>query len=139
MIKDVEQLTATSSELEIYLLVDTCGAFIWRMNHTRSRGHISDDEWSGVAKDVEGARRDQVKLLSALPRFGLDRPLDEDGRPTAEYWLWYRWWDAWKKGLTDDEWRRLDAAMSRGMTPEEAVRWRPEGSWQPVIESEQPQ
>lgn len=127
MIKNVDAFAAEQDERNIYFAIDMCGGFIWRMNHDLANGRI-EDPTGGIDRDIQQARQDQLAIVAALPRFGVSEPL-KDGRPTDQYWRWFRWWDSWKKAMSNDEWRECDAAMSRGVTPEEDKRFRPSGDW----------
>lgn len=135
MIKDVEQFAAEQSERMIYFAIDMCGAFIWQMNHDAGHGRLPPESIAGVMADCEFARQDQLVLITVgLPRFGLERPLDENACPTEEYRKWFRWWDQWKRGMSNEEWTAYLAAERRwgddGPTPEEDKHWRPRGRWQ---------
>jgi hypothetical protein len=130
MIKDVETLAKEKDERFIYFCINECGSFRWSMEHGMRRGRIATS--AEIMKDIETAAQDQQVLAGALTRFGLVQPLTDDKHPTEEYWKWFRWWDAWSKGLSDEEFRAMDAALARGMTPEEDARFRPQGSWREV-------
>ncbi len=133
MIKNVEHFAANESERNIYFAIDMIGGFVWRMNHDIGHGRIDQKDHAGIDKDIAVARQDQIVLVNALARFGVTQPL-EDGHPTDQYWRWFRWWDGWKKAMSDDEWRECDAAMARGLTEDEDQRFRPQGDWR-VTES----
>jgi len=134
MIKDIETFIESGTEHQMYFLIDHIGAFTWRMNHDMSHGRIDEKEHAGINKEIEKARAEQLLLVRSLPRFGVDTPLDAEGRPTEQYWRWFRWWDSWKKNLTDDEWRTLDAAFARGLSADESIRFRPQGDWRTEAE-----
>ncbi len=69
-------------------------------------------------------REQQKEAVGELPRVGVSVPLDSEGKPTEEDWVWYRRWDSWKKGLSDDEWREVDIALGRGLTAEEVAKYK---------------
>lgn len=127
----------TCDERMAYFFIDQCGAFIWRMNHDMADGRIEAKHHAGIDGDIMRVRERQQEAVAALTRFGL-KPVDDAGRPTAEYWAWYRWWDSWKKGMSNEEWRECDSAMTRGMTPEEDARFRPSGDWRDSLTEAQP-
>ncbi len=126
-----EQAVITETpEIMVYFEIDACGSFIWRMNHDMAHGRIESKQHKAIDEDVERVREQQKKAVLQCKRFGVE-PNDAEGNPTPDYWKWYRWWDAWKKGLSDEEWRKVDVAVSRkeGPTEEELLSYRPEGSW----------
>ena len=99
---------ATCSEVFLYFLIDTLGGFIWRMNHTRSKGHIPDEDWPGVFEDVCQAHAEQKVAVGHIARFGVPTPiLDDKGVASPEYWEWFHHWDNWKKGMSDEQWARV--------------------------------
>lgn len=116
-------------EVMIYMMIEDCGTFIWRMNHDMAHGWIHEKDRHVVLADVGLARKDQLRLIEALPRFGLTKPLDENNKATDDYWLWYRWWNDWHKGISDVEWSEATEAIDFNMTTEQASRFRPEGHW----------
>lgn len=114
------------NEVELFMLIDFCGAFIWRMNHDMGHGRIPEADCPAIEADIVKMRENQLSAVKELPRIGVITPLDENNRPTPAYWTWYRTWNAWKEGLTDERWREVDAAVTRGLTPEEVVSFRAE-------------
>ena len=114
---------AESNEIELYLAIDYCGAFIWRMNHELYKGNIPQEEQPAIEKDVAETRKTQLEAVRELPRFGI-QPLDDQNRPTDAYWAWYRTWDHWKKSLSDDEWKTFNTAATRGFTEEEIQQYK---------------
>lgn len=108
------------NELELYFLIDACGAFIWRMSHDVAHGHIPESDWAAIDADINKMREEQMKAVGELPRIGITLPLDENNSPTDEYWKWYRTWSAWHKDeLTPLEWSRLERKLGTGLTTEE--------------------
>jgi len=73
--------------------------------------------------------REQKEAVAHLTRFGLAKPTEDDGRPTPEYWKWYRWWDGYIKSLSEEEFSALEVALDKGV---DVSKWRPTGSWQPT-------
>ena len=122
MIQSVEQM----NEVELYFVIDYCGGFIWRMNHDMADGRIPMSEHAAIDADIEKMRVQQLDAVRQLPRVGVAMPLDAENRPTPEYWTWYRTWDAWKKGMTEERWREVDAAMTRGLTADEISAYKTE-------------
>ena len=119
------------NELELYFTIDACGGFIWRMNHDMGHGWIPKEDWSAIDKDIVKMQELQKEAVNELSRVGVAVPLDAEGRPTPEYWTWYRAWDAWKKNLSEEKWQEVNAASARGLTLEEVARYKLEafGIW----------
>lgn len=111
------------NELELYFFIDTCGAFMWRMNHDMCDGRIPEKDWPGIDRDIVDVRAQQMTAVRRLPEFGV-ASLDAENKPTPEYWVWFRTWDAWKKGLADADWRTVDAAVTRGLTADEVSSYK---------------
>lgn len=120
----------TQSEVMIYFLIDACGSFIWRMNHDMADGRIPKEHHKAIDEDVVRVREQQVSAICELPRFGVEMPLDEEKRPTEDYWKWFRWWDSWKKNLSNEKWKKVDAMLSDNMSEDQLRQCRPEGKWQ---------
>ena len=122
----------TCPEIVLYFIIDAFGAFIWRMNHDMADGRIAAHHHPAIDKDIVQAGIRQREAVEQCKRFGIEQPFDNDGKAGPDYWKWYRWWDAWKHGMSNDEWDIIDAASSRadGLTEEELQRYRPPGSWQ---------
>lgn len=112
------------NEIELYLIIDGYGGVIWRMNHDMCDGWIPKKDWPAIDRDIESMQKKQTEAVRELLRIGVVRPLDENGKPTDEYWTWYRSWDKWKKDMSDEEWRKFNIAVSRGLTDEEIRRFR---------------
>ena len=121
-------------EVLIYMCMENLGGFIWRMNHDMAHGRIPEASHKGIDKDIVIAREEQKKLLTSLTRFGVN-PTDEKGVPTKDYWKWYRWWSQWHKGMSNDDWNRVDSIMGLTMTEKQIAECRPEGKWQDYEEA----
>lgn len=116
-------MITTGDEVVLYFLIDGLRAFIWRTNHEMCHGRIPPKDHAEGDRSVFAARRQSLLAVEQCKRFGI-AALDDDGHPTDDYWTWYRRWDAWKKGLTDDGWAEVDAALLRGLTADEAAQYR---------------
>lgn len=125
----LEQVIDRGPEAVVYFLIEDLGGFIWRMNHDMADWRIPEKEWPGIDREIAVARVEQGRLCEALPRFGVAKPLDDGGRPTEEYWAWYRWWNAWHKGMSDEQFDAIDVDIALEMTDEQIARCRPEGTW----------
>jgi len=128
----LQDVIENGPELMVYFFIDQIGAFSWRMNHEMAHGRIEQQHHAAIDKDIERAKQQQVRLVKCLPRFGVEKPLDESNRATEDYWKWYRWWSNWHKNtLTNDEWDALqrDLGADGTMTQEQIEKYRPEGDW----------
>jgi len=112
-------------EVYTYFLIDQCGAFIWRMNHEMSHGRIPEVHHHEVEKDIVNTRELQQFAVDNLTRFGVD-PESAKDRQNGNYWKWYKHWDNWKKGLTVEEWRKVDSLITNEESLDEYL---PEKSW----------
>lgn len=116
-----------AGEVDLYMVIDTIGGCIWRIRHEIGRGNI--EQTPKIDKELAEMHETCIQMIEQLTRFGL-KPLDENNRPTEDYWKWFRNWDQWKKGLSDEEWRAFDCAYTRGLTEEEKQQYQPVGRWQ---------
>ena len=120
--KDVKDL----NELELYFLIEECGAFCWRMNHDMADGRIPQSEHAGLDADIVKVKARQIEAINELPKFGIEQPLQEDGRGTEAYWVWYRKWNAWHHNVSDERWQEVNAATRTGITTEQIEEFRKE-------------
>ncbi len=120
------------TEITLYFLIDEIGAFTWRMNHDMAHNRIPVGDHAAIDKDITSASKQQRLAVEQCKRFGVEEPFDDQGVATPDYWNWYRWWDSWKKALTDKEWDVLNIALSKddGLTEDEMLFYRPNGTWQ---------
>ena len=114
-----------SDEVMIYFMSDGCGSFIWRMARDMSHGRLPADSISDITEDIENIRELQKFAIDSLTRFGINIDnLVDDGN--SEYWKWYRFWDNWKKGLSDEDWNIVNGLM----TKEESIKdYLPTNTW----------
>ena len=115
-------------EVVVYMHIETIGGFMWRMNHDMADGRIPPESHQAIDEDIAKVRPQQVRLVECLTRFGLDKPLEDDGIPTDEYWAWDKWWNGWHKGMSDAEWDAIQGDIKLGMSEEAIARCRPEGA-----------
>lgn len=123
--KDEKAITSLN-EVELYFLIDSWGAFIWRMNHEMSHGRIETKDHVGVNADIDRVRAKQAEAVQELTRVGVEQPLDENGTPTEAYWEWYRRWNVWHKGMANDAWVLVKAALKDGLTDAQVNEYRRE-------------
>lgn len=113
------------NEYDSYFLIDECGAFIWRMTHDMGHGRIPQESHEAIDEDIVGVREVQKFVVDNLMRFGVDPESAKDSE-NGDYWKWYRFWNNWKKGLSDEDWDTITQLMSK----EESIeKYLPEGTW----------
>lgn len=126
----LEHVLSNGSEILSYLSIEGIGSFIWNMRHDMSHGYIPLEHHKGIEKDIINATDQQIRIVKSLTRFGVENPLDENNRPTENYWKWYRWWNGWHKHtLTEEEWKEVDANVGIDMTEEQIAKYKPNGDW----------
>lgn len=112
-------------EIDTYFMIDECGAFMFRMTHDMNKGRIPEESHDAIKKDVEGVRELQRFAVDNLTRFEIDPDSAKD-KENGDYWKWYSFWDNWKKGLSDEDWRTVNRLMSNDESIEEYL---PKGTW----------
>jgi hypothetical protein len=122
-------LLVRGPEVAVYMAINEMGSFMFHMEHDMSHGRIPESSWPAIDADIQRCREQQVALAKSLTRFGLQKPFDENDKPTEEYWKWFRWWNSWHKGMSDEEWRVVNPMIDLTMTPEQIARCRPQGDW----------
>lgn len=106
-------------ELNAYLEINTCGAFLWRMQHSIAKGNIKTEE---VASDIENIKKQQIKNIKKTTIYGTKiNNKEEKPKPTKEYCEWFRKWDSWKDNLSDKEWKELDLLNSKFFNAEKKL------------------
>ena len=124
------EMIESGPEILVYFVIEHIGGFTWRMNHEMSHDRIPKESHAAIAQDIIKAKEQQVQSVRQIIRFGVETPLGENNVPTEDYWKWFRWWDSWKKGLSDDEWNRCNRISPTDMTEEQLAEYRPAGRWQ---------
>jgi hypothetical protein len=112
-------------EISTYFLIDECGAFMFRMSHDMGHGRIPSESHSAIQKDIDNVRIIQKFAVDNLMRFGVD-PETANDRDNGDYWKWYKFWDNWKKEMSDDQWNKVNSLLAKGESIEEYL---PFGSW----------
>lgn len=121
-------LCETVDELRLYFIIDGLGGFIWRTNHEIGHGRIQSTP--AIEKDILTSRKKIEYAVRQTTRFGVDdlKESDQDITiPSDKYWKWFRWWDAWKTNLSDDEWITVNIASAKIET--DISKYKPEGDW----------
>ena len=133
VLQNIQKLASSCDEVTLYLLVDGLGGAIWHTEHHASRGRVKLD--AEGERQLVIARRQIEVAVDHTTRFGVPEPPRNAATGIADpaYWMWFRWWDVWKKGLSDDEWRTFDGIHSKaraGDASNEAYHHLlPEGRW----------
>ena len=113
------------NEVDTYFLIDECGAFMWRMNHDMGHGRIPQEAHADIQDDINGVREVQQFAVENLMRFGVDPESTKD-HENGDYWKWYKFWDNWKKGLSNEDW---DAVSQLMKNKESYEKYLPETTW----------
>lgn len=119
-----------ASEAEIYVTVDFLGGIMWRTNHDASHGRCEPME----KKEAEDLQKRIEYAASQTTKFGVEKVTTADGRPTAAYWAWFRWWDKWAKALSDKEFYKIDEILKG---EGDLFSWRPSGDWRESLPEEE--
>jgi len=113
------------SEADNYFIIDECGAFTWRMNHEMAHNRIPNENHAEVQEDINNVRELQQFVVDNLGRFGVE-PESAKDRENGDYWKWYRFWDNWKKGLSDEDWNTINQLMGNNKSYE---KYLPKTTW----------
>jgi len=116
------------NETDTYFLIDECGAFMWRMNHEMAHGRIPQEHHADIDADIVAVRELQQFAVDNLQRFGVDPESAKDTK--GDYWKWYKFWDKWKKGLSNEDWNTIFQLMT---TKQPYDKYLPEGKWQDFV------
>jgi len=108
-----------------YFLVDECGMFLFRMNHDLADGRIPEEAKDRVLKDMMNIRVIQKFTVDNLDRFGVD-PESAHDKENGDYWKWYKFWDEWKKALSEDDWKIVASGNYKPYLPK--TTWKDEPS-----------
>jgi len=94
-------------EVELYFLIEECGAFMWRISHDMPDQDITD------------VRKQQVKTLHILDNVYGEGKFFKEEKLTGEYWGWYDKWNGWHNGMSVKRWREIDYMLTAGKMSEE--------------------
>ncbi len=107
-------------EIELYFIIDACGAFIWNINHSISHGRISKGNIPAINKDIVRTRKQQTEAIQTLnKKYGNELFLKEE-KPTEEYFEWYKKWNKWHRGMSDERWKEVDKILLAGLSEKQA-------------------
>jgi hypothetical protein len=126
--EDGIKMVKEGTEQQVYFLIETTGGFIWHMNHDASHGRVTMTP--EVEEDLlESQYAIEFTILNGASRFGVTIPLPAPGehvKATERYWRWFRWWDAYIKGLPEAEWCVMENLMNING---DYSMYRPKGDW----------
>ena len=91
----------TYAEINVYFLINEIGGHIWRMTHDHHHGRISDKDFRKIQEGFPRLKTAQIYGASQLHRFGVEPSQEVGGRPTPEYWAWFKWWDNYIKNMPE--------------------------------------
>jgi hypothetical protein len=149
--ENLSKYAETCPEVVLYFLIDQMGGMAWRLRHDAyrdgGRGYLTKEQADGMIAEATKISKRVQSIVPQVKRFGVDPVLAKKNNPILEieveapspqYWAWFRWWDEYVKGLSDEKFRELDVAM---IAESDLSSWRPEGDWRARIEqppTEQP-
>ena len=121
---EFEKRCQQCSEVELYIIINSLGGFIWRMNHDLADGRISES--LEINKSLAEAQKKVEFAVEQTKRFGVIQPKSEQEGPTPEYWRWFRCWDSYVNDLSTGEWRKLEYSIEMG---KDVSSWKPHTDW----------
>ncbi len=118
------------SEAALYLLIESIGGYTFYTNHELADGRLPEDP--EIHKELAQAQKEIEFAVDHTTRFGVTTPRNDKGIAGEDYWKWFRWWDAYAKGLSDADYRKFDVAVQKATEAQKALKkWRPKGDWRP--------
>jgi len=90
-----------------------------------ANGSISSEDHPEVLKDMESVKETQLFIINNLGRFGIDPESTKD-RENGDYWKWFRFYDNWKKGLSEIDWKIVSNAIKNNLPFNELL---PTNTW----------
>jgi len=101
--KKFKQKIGTCKEHTLFIMIESLGGMIWRINHDWADGRGDYGNTPQSIKDTNKFLLDLQKNITLCvketTRIGIKNPLKEDGRATEEYRCWYKKWDRWYNGM----------------------------------------
>lgn len=120
-----------ASEHMLYFMINECGAARFRSKHDSADGRPWAPSIPESMEFEESMFHVQAYCIRQLPKFGIEKPLEEDDSPTQEYWNWFRGWNAHVKRLPPEEWSKFETAMNTNDDAYEKVsQWYPSSARQ---------
>jgi len=124
--EEFEKIITESDESVVYNMIYALGGFIWRMEHDLADDRIPEADEEAVVTSIVRAREQIVQVVRSLTRFGVEEPIDSNGRTTTQYWSWYRWWNDYFQAMEEETWENYIVSSADGA---DLTSWRPEGTW----------
>lgn len=97
-------------EVTAYFFIDMIGGILWRTNHDAGHGRITITP--EMQNDLNKMAEMQKYCVDQLQKFGID-PESAKNRPDGDYWKWFKHWNDWQHGMSEEVWEELDGKMSR--------------------------
>ena len=123
-IDEFEQKCRECDEVTLYIIINSLGGFIWRMNHDLADGRILESP--DIGNSLAEMQKKIEFAVDCTKRFGVGQPRSDQGGPTPEYRSWFRWWNSYIDGLSTVNCGKLEGAINKG---EDVSSWRPQGDW----------
>jgi hypothetical protein len=99
-----------ASQIELYFVLVALG----ELRHILSKAYYHDGTlpYQSFYDSTEEAFLKQNAIAKELVRFGINA-VSEDGKsPSAEYWTWFNRFDTYVKGLTEKQYKKLEARIN---------------------------
>jgi hypothetical protein len=108
----------TCDEVTLFLMIEGMGAVVSRLGHHETEGLIAFQP--AVERELEVARRQVEIARDQAVRFGVPEPVYvlEIGVLGPQYQRWYEFWETWKRGMSNDDWRTFDDLHARARSGE---------------------
>ena len=127
---EFQRLCNSMPEIMLYYTINELGRFIWRMNHDMADGRIPIADHPAIDESLLEAQQKIQIAVDTTARFGVEQPRNAEGVANPGYWKWFRWWDAYAKGLSDEQFQKLNVALETYRHVTDMLKqWRPEGDW----------
>lgn len=107
----------TCCEYILYSIIQQVGGVRWSLEHNFMDGRAWAPEPEEYVKAFAELTTQLEEAVDQTVRFGVDAPVrnEEYGSGNESYWTWYRTWNSWVEGLSDDEFDELDDMLRRGL------------------------
>ena len=112
-----EQKPSTMSEYALYSNIEAQGGRMFYYRHDWYDGRFGMDKMSAeeFEQTMQKMQDGIAEFINQTVRFDVEAPVrDEAGQANESYWAWYRPWNEWEKGLSEDEFNRVQQLVFDG-------------------------
>lgn len=118
-----KQLLDVASEIFLWLYIEECGGFLWRMNHDLADGRI--ESTPGIENDLIKIQENIVYAVGQLVRFGLKDPMGNESKEGRDiYWQWYQWWKKHIDTLSSTDLKEIGERLNKDVK-DPCIEYRP--------------